>query len=437
MMDIMMANKKIKNFIFLALLFFCFVGQGATQTNDTILNEAARKVVESYCHLEFKYNQSSRNDLIITTPSYDKNYYQENGNFDDTPYPGSLDYESNKIFLVKSYKILNVRLKKNQGIATVSYDVLAKRDNWPDKKAIYYDYDGLHEYRNPNYIEKINLTYDGKYWLILNPPVSKISIDEVTGIYKKDFQSTINAYKNTNDLKGLQLELSDPKGIINSKKKIVDLLESLGGNSSKATNLFVKKPQSFQGKKSEDYIQYRADEFLRVEFLGDDFEVRQSDISYSQIVANKIMSLYHIPPAMIIWKINPLTVISGYKILNVDYNRDKNKAVTGAVITVQYDVLGFSQGDGSGGVLTRTLVLANEKNEIVKLKIKQVKIDMFDSWRIIDPPPPHISKDALIAYYENDIKSFGDNYLARTDVTDQQKQEYQKELDTLEFLKKL
>jgi hypothetical protein len=414
------------------ILFFLVVANCRAQPNNSMLTTAAFKMLDTYCSLEFHYDTYKRDELFTTTKEYDKENYVPDYGSGDCIYPGVLYIDTDKIFLVRSYKILSVIIDgkdKNRAIGTVSYNVLAKRDRWPEKND---GYDGLHEYHNPNYIEKINLIYDGKYWRILNPPPAKISIDEVTGIYTSGLQSITEAHRG--ELLDAQ-QLKNYYSYLNSQKQIVALLKGLGGDPSKATNMFAKNPipeYPMQNPTPEDIIKHMTDVFLQGEFSGDDFKKRISVIRYSPSMQRKLEALYYIYPSMVIWKINPLFVVSDYKILNIEYVRDKTNKITAANITVQYNRLARSEGDGSSGVLSRRLVQDYEPKEIVILKVT-----FANDRGIIDPPPPHISKDALITYYENDIKSFGDNYLARTDITDQQKQEYQKELDTLEFLKKL
>jgi hypothetical protein len=231
--------KKIKYFGLVFVLLFCCTAYCITPDKNINSKEAAFEILETYCAQEFKYNESiDRDALFTTTKAYDKeNTDQDDDGCGSGQYPGGLYIDSDKIFLVRSYKILSVTFDendKNKAIATVSYDVLAKRDSWPKKDD---GYDGIHEYKNPNYIEKINMIYDGKTWRILNPPPAKISIDEVLGIYAKELQ--ITETNKGDDLDSQQLR--NYYHFLNTEKQIVELLKNLGGDASKATNILAKK----------------------------------------------------------------------------------------------------------------------------------------------------------------------------------------------------
>lgn len=150
------------------------------------LKESASKTIIDFCQSEFIYNLDNRYDLIKTSPEY-KARINKLGAF-----AGDLQIAyAYEIYAIKSYKILDLTIKGNEAIATVSYDVLAKRTGWK-----------VHEYDNgtvrgeakfiecpkPNYIEKINLTYDGKRWWVLDPPFPKISVSKIIDFFEAQMQ---------------------------------------------------------------------------------------------------------------------------------------------------------------------------------------------------------------------------------------------------------
>jgi len=84
---------------------------------------------------------------------------------------------------------LDLSIESDGAVATVSYDVVAKRTDWKLHK---YN-DGTSwgeaifvEYPRPNYIEKIHLIYDGKRWWVLDPPFPKISVDKIIAFLESD-----------------------------------------------------------------------------------------------------------------------------------------------------------------------------------------------------------------------------------------------------------
>jgi hypothetical protein len=197
--------------------FFIISSAIAFDNSAANTNEAAYKAIANYCKLEFLFEKSKRNDLFKTTPAYFKKNDLGDGSGVS---PGDLSIGIDKIFVVNSYKILDIKVDKNKAVAEVSYNVLAKSEQ----------YAKFYKYLRPNYIEKINLVFDGKQWWILDPPPPKISIDEILAFYEYELRELSHRSKENLDA----IQLRNYEKPINTDQAVVNLLKSLGGDASKA-----------------------------------------------------------------------------------------------------------------------------------------------------------------------------------------------------------
>ena len=175
-------DKRFAKFYLLVLLFFFLVGMNlsfAGEIND-ISKNLVYKTVSEFCNLEFEHN-FDRDKLIKMSSSYKNKIDKLTGSVETLYIPDA--YE---IYAIKSYKILDLTVNGNKAIATVSYDVLAKRTGWKqhERNHIHWGEAIFVEYLKPNYIAKIHLTYDGKRWWILDPPSPKISVDEIINFFE-------------------------------------------------------------------------------------------------------------------------------------------------------------------------------------------------------------------------------------------------------------
>lgn len=122
---------------------------------------------------------------------------------------------------------------------------------------------------------------------------------------------------------------------------------------------------------------------------------------------------------------DPLYVVASYQILSIDIKGNH------ALATVSYKRLARTKGHG---VFERRIIPDYRENDLVRVKL----INDGEKWWILDPPLPRVSKDALVAYYEQILKRPpGKPWLEREDISEEQKQVYRKEQEDLEALKKL
>ena len=212
-----MLKKVLKNLSFMCLSLAI---TGAIFANEQT-KDLACKALDNFCQSEFQYNVHNRYDLIKMSEPYKDKLEKLTGTSIGTLYIS----DAYEILAVKSYKILNVSVNGNEAVATVSYDVVAKRTGWNsaartktiDTKSL------LEKYINQNYIEKINLTFDGNRWWVLDPPAPKISLDKIISFY----EDSLGRYRKN------ALELTNPVAINNVKnlclqgENTIALLKSL------------------------------------------------------------------------------------------------------------------------------------------------------------------------------------------------------------------
>ena len=213
--------KAIKCFF---VAFLLLIASSVMANNEDIFKVEALKTVSDFCRLEFSYQDTDERDNLIKISPQRRAWARK-----DHIFVGALQIDSTyEIYAIKSYKILDLTVKGNEAVATVSYDMLAKRTGWK-----------VHEYKNgtvrgeaifieypkPNYIEKINLTYDGKRWWVLDPPFPKISVSKIIDFFEVQMQ---RLEKNNPKIKIGQAP-SGPQDGYNEDQRNVMLLKKLAG----------------------------------------------------------------------------------------------------------------------------------------------------------------------------------------------------------------
>lgn len=124
------------------------------------------------------------------------------------------------------------------------------------------------------------------------------------------------------------------------------------------------------------------------------------------------------------WDGTPVFVVKSYSVVNVQIDGDEGTA------QVEYERLASSRGQGSA---SRKLVFDYLKNDIVNIKM----FNDGNRWWVIDPPPPRISKNALIRFYKNRLDRMGSGWDKNLNLTEIQKSFYRNSRETYEFLMKL
>ncbi len=131
----------------------------------------ARHTVESFCKAEFEGDEfDQRVKLIKFSPAREKKEKKRTG----PASPWVMFWDWDPYYIVSTYKVINVEIKDDRAVATVEYKRLAESKG--KEKII------------PSYVEhdivKLNLVYDGKQWWIFDPPLPRISRDQLVKIYE-------------------------------------------------------------------------------------------------------------------------------------------------------------------------------------------------------------------------------------------------------------
>jgi hypothetical protein len=162
------------------LVFFCLIASKSITANMENNKNLTYDTISKFCEFEFRHDFSRDRFLKLSSKREDK-IENLSGTIETLYIPNT--YE---VFAIKSYKILDVIVNKNKAIATVTYNILAKRTGWKHhdfKDGSSYGEAIFVEYIKPNYIEKINLIFDGNRWWVLDPPFPKISINKIIDFF--------------------------------------------------------------------------------------------------------------------------------------------------------------------------------------------------------------------------------------------------------------
>lgn len=212
--------------VFLGLFFCLFLplgGSALASPEDVNFAKSAVDTVNVFCRSEFDHSIHSRYDLMKMSPNYETKLEKLMHTSVGTLYIP----DAYEIFAIKSYKIDNVAVHGNKAVATVNYAILAKRTGW--KKIKYQGGTGsveiFEECRKPNYIEKIDLIFDGKRWWVLDPPSPKISIYKIVTF----LTNSLGRYEKNNPEAHDGRALPALQDLYDAAKKNVILLKKLIG----------------------------------------------------------------------------------------------------------------------------------------------------------------------------------------------------------------
>ena len=138
---------------------------------------------------------------------------------------------------------------------------------------------------------------------------------------------------------------------------------------------------------------YQAVEiFCQIEFEGDQESRRYETIWYSEKeVTRRKKQRFPLPVHSFAAGSDPLFVVASYQITEV---QPQGKHATAKV---RYKRLVRTEDWGS---LARRIIPEKNDNDLVTLNL------IFENsrWWVLDPPPPRVSKQVLIEYYEGQVK---------------------------------
>src|SRR5712692_5893781 len=171
----------------------------------------------------------------------------------------------------------------------------------------------------------------------------------------------------------------------------------------------------------QETVKRTVESFCKSEFDADTPDKCKMLIKFSSTRAaeeEKRDPLFHGWGVALGW--DPLFVVDSYKVIDVEVKNDH------AVATVVYKRIARSEGKDS--------IIADPKDS------DMTKVDLIydgKQWWILDPPLPRVSKRALVEFYQDNLKSYGDKWLERLGITEHQKQSYRKKQAALQTLQNI
>jgi len=135
---------------------------------------SAREVAEKFCRAEFMGTEDIRLDIAKYSH---KQMTREKKR--DPEFRGMVkDWDNDPLFVVASYKITDVSVKKNHAIATIIYQRLARTEgDGVLKRKLIAD-------RMSRDIVKLHLIYTDSRWWVLNPPIPRVSLEAIISDHK-------------------------------------------------------------------------------------------------------------------------------------------------------------------------------------------------------------------------------------------------------------
>ena len=189
--------------------------------------------------------------------------------------------------------------------------------------------------------------------------------------------------------------------------------------------LFVCWPVAFAGSSPKmSGAREAIENFCRAEFEGDT-SIRIEVVKYSQARRKLERKRGHDNDGLAISYTNDaLYVVSAYKVSDVTLMNNR------AIASVEFTQLASPEGDGYE---TRAFINNFKTHDSVQYHLLFVN----NKWWICDPPPPRVSRDAIVKGYKHTLKFISADWFDLPDVTDYQKRITRKQMDELKFLENL
>src|SRR5215813_9792707 len=142
--------------------------------NELENQDSARELAERFCRAEFMGVDDIRFDIVKYSR---KQILLEKKR--DPEFRGMAKFwDNDPLFVVASYQVTDVLVKKNHAIATIIYKRLARTegDGVLKRKLIPDSLD--HD------IIQLDLIYNGSKWWVLNPPIPRVSLEAIIAYHK-------------------------------------------------------------------------------------------------------------------------------------------------------------------------------------------------------------------------------------------------------------
>jgi hypothetical protein len=202
--------RKTRTIIVIFPLVITYLLWTSVNASDPESENDIRKVVSSYCEADFTGVKDIRIDLAKFSLGRDSKEKRT-----DPLFGGRVVYwEGDPLFVVDSYRIVEVNVLDQRATAEVEYRRLARTKGIGDQKRKIV----------PDYVEhemvRINLAYEGSRWWILDPPLPRIGINAIVDYYERILSGFGASWLNRRDIskkqKQLYRKLRDDLRILNS-----------------------------------------------------------------------------------------------------------------------------------------------------------------------------------------------------------------------------
>ena|SRR6266850_7901197 len=159
------------------ILIVCFVlipFSHVIAENELANLDSARELVEKFCRTEFMGVQDIRLDIA----KYSRKQMLWEKKRDPESRGMVKFWDNDPLFVVASYEITDVSVKKNYAIATIVYNRLARTEgDGVLKRKLIPD-------RISHDIVKLHLIYNESRWCVLDPPIPRVSLEAIIEYHK-------------------------------------------------------------------------------------------------------------------------------------------------------------------------------------------------------------------------------------------------------------
>jgi hypothetical protein len=159
----------------LAFLFVIAVSQMVFAGGKEYVQAAVspREAVEQFCRAEFN-GHNERYDNARITSAYKGKKRRQGYDFDG----GVNLWDWNPYIIVTSYEVLSASARGERGTASVAYRRIGRSDG---KEKIIPE-------TSRREVVTLNLTFDGTRWWVLDPPLPRVSKEELLTFYEKTME---------------------------------------------------------------------------------------------------------------------------------------------------------------------------------------------------------------------------------------------------------
>lgn len=156
--------------------------------------KTAKETVQLYCQSDFDGVSDIRFDIAKFSSQREK----EERKYDSKLKGTVIYWDASPLFVVSSYEILDVEVNNKVALAVVKYKRLAKTIGYGtvERKLV-------PDYKDED-IVKLHLSYTKNKWVIIDPPLPRISKKALIQFYESDFRNYGEKWLERSDITDIQ-----------------------------------------------------------------------------------------------------------------------------------------------------------------------------------------------------------------------------------------